>query len=170
MVETGRLIIADAKKLAEQRNKLAEHRRIVRYEDLHPAVRKEVDRVKATRRMRIAVPLVAGGTLLPLNLFRAAEPAQNIGLPVIAAVSYKSYSPEVRRHSAYVGDAIRNAGAVDAEKKVRPDEARKTHPYFYIGKGGDIILLPINSVENAVAKAQQTKLKHILPARYRVKL
>lgn len=139
-------------------------------ENLNPAIRKGIDAVLESRRNRVVTPAVTAAFMVPINLFKVSNRAENLMLPAIAALAYKSMSAEVRKNTEHLGDTIRNAKQLDALGRISSEQMRETHPYAFVNRKGGLVLVPKKEMESALFHAQRTFLKHIVPGRYRVEL
>ncbi len=167
---------------------------VVKFSDLHPDTRVMINELKAWRKLRLketgkGAAIGAGigaATPIILNLLfnylatKTGRPkggfptfvylaAPAIGSGVLSLLNYKLFSPDVRQATRDVGSYIR-AKSIDAAGKLKAEEVRKTHPFAFVNRKGDVVLLPNTAFQRALAKAQGTFLKHVLPARYRVKI
>ena len=59
--------------------------------------------------------------------------------------------------------------SIDAAGRHKIEALRKTHPFAKINRKGDVILLPNTGFQRALHAAQQSLVKGLIPARYRIK-
>lgn len=166
---------------------------IVPHEKLHPTVKRYVASILSTRRERTReVPgaLAFGGILstilvaplalarkapIPVNLAIAAGIAAG-GAGISAFHEYKGRSPKVRHFSERIRNAFDQqldaepATHLDTDKLHPVSELKESHPFGFVDRKGNVVLVPNTRFQRGLVKAQQTFLKHVLPARYRFKL
>ncbi len=92
------------------------------------------------------------------------------GALVGGVTPYKLGSARVRRRTSDVEEAIKKEGAIDSAGRFKVAEIRKTHPFAFVNRRGDVVLVPNTRFQRGLAAAQKTFLKHIVPGRYRIHL
>jgi len=173
---------------------------VIKHEDLHPEVKGWVANVLQSRHNRLYVdykdyapggfytwrkhrkiPLGAGigsaiGFFTGAGVGVPEHVAKGMGYGVLAGAlvggltPYKLGSRDVRRSTGKVGKAIKETGKIDLLGQFKVAEVRKTHPFAFVNRKGDLVLVPKTRFQRALASAQKTFLKHVVPGRYRIHL
>ncbi len=153
-------------------------RLVIKHEDLHPQVRQKVKvllgaRKKRTRKvfsgLKYVPPAVLFGSIAGADTHSALTGLVIGSLMPVSAVAtgYALGSPLVRKATERV---VEKAKFLDAQKTISVAHARETHPFLIVDRHGDVHLIPKTKYQTALAKAQRTFLKHVVPGRYRAKL
>ena len=156
---------------------------IIKYNNLHPHLKSNVRELLLAREKRIdAVRLlsiaVTGqvGSLLALQALKAPDRVVE-GLtagtlfPAAALVGqYVAGSPLVHEATSNISEKAKEIGFLDAQKTISVTHVRETHPFLVVDGHGNVHLIPKTKFQNALAKAQRTFLKHVVPGRYRAQL
>ncbi len=162
-------------------------RLVIKHEDLHSEVKQKVNELLAARQKRITgmlpfevavsmpVAAIIGGTFGPFA-FKSIEKGMPLGaalatLPSASAMAaqYKAGSPAVREATGRIIKKGKTA-FLDWRNTISVAHARETHPFLIVDRKGNVHLIPKTKYQTALAKAQQTFLKHVVPGRYRAKL
>ncbi len=164
---------------------------IVKHVELHPEVKRRVREVLSFRenRSHILPSLFAGGLVGAaggfftdlflkemrnpegLDLLARTWPPYVVGGAALAkAITYKVGSKPVRASTSDITGAIRRIGSFDTKGRFNVTALKSTHPFAFVNRRGDVVLVPKTVFQKALAASQQTFLKHVVPGRYRVKL
>lgn len=142
----------------------------VRFEHLHPEVRHRVANVREKRMER----LVYSTAPTAAALTSSDTASSRLAMAGTGGVIWMANSGFVVRHSKEVGDSLARYGIVAKEHAGRynlPGLAtlRKTHPFMIVNRRGDLHFLKGSVVQRALARAQDTFLASLIPARKRVR-
>ncbi len=163
---------------------LEKKRLVIKHEDLHPVIKQKVEELLNARKKRINETFPERTDLLAEGAFLSGAVAWTLSegsvaksvavgalVPAVTlSALYKSVSPAVRQTTKDVVEKSKEIEFLDAQKKISVTHARETHPFLVIDRRGNVHLIPKTKYQNALAKAQQTFLKHIVPGRYRAQL
>lgn len=156
---------------------------IVKNEHLHPEVRESIASLLGMRTIRGRLSIYSG--LLPVAVAAPAFWVRDIPAPTAkslvisslfgalgAGASVFSSNQIVANQTARVANKVSQHGLLAPEHKTGyelPDlkELRKTHPLMLVDRKGNLHLVPRTRLQQAIAKAQETFLKQILPFRKR---
>lgn len=168
---------------------MPEKRIIVKYDALHPYVQIDVNSILRGRKGRISLPIKAAlyslpliplYSILPFFMLKEKPLRQRLAASVQAPFAYLKEYKKAYVESSIVTPfrmtklkkGIQKVGFIDKEKKINVKKIRKTHPFAFVNRKGDVILVPKTRFQEALYRAQLTFLKHILPTpgRYRIEL
>jgi len=156
---------------------------IIKYEDLHPELKKTIDEVKNAREKRekafglIANPITTTGlVILSTALIDSSSILPITGASVAAAgtlggyTAYKIKSEKVRKATEKTSETIQKLQFLDKNNKIELKKHADSHPIAIIDRKGNLHLIANTRFQQAIAKAQKTFLKHVIPARYRINI
>ncbi len=164
--------------------KPAQKRIVIPYRNLHPTLQNQIDQVLSAREdSRHPDELLAAsfsgayggaaagwlGSLSTKGMWPMAVGAA-LGSTVVPVTMYKKHSRIVREHTATIASELKQLKHFDAGEQHHIETLRETHPFGFVNQHGDVVLVPKTRVQTALAKAQQTFLKHIVPGRFRFNL
>ena len=156
---------------------------VIKHGDLHPQVKQKVQELLSARKKRIDEMFPERSDLLGEGVFISGAVtwalsdsiAKGVALGALVTavpltVGYKSGSSAVRESTKRVVEKGKEVEFLDAQNTISVTHARETHPFLVIDRRGNVHLIPKNKYQTALARAQRTFLKHIVPGRYRVQL
>ncbi len=156
---------------------------VINREDLHPEVKQKVQELLAARKNRIAetfpkrTDIVLGtGFLLGMNAGFSNPVVKPIAIGALAsgimlsAGAYRRGSLWVREATERVTEKGKAVEFLDKQKTIGVTHARESHPFLVVDRKGNVHLIPKTRYQAALAKAQRTFLKHVVPGRFRAKL
>ena len=161
---------------------------VIEHRDLYLPVRRQARDIVSARKSRIggAVASVFPGAIVggvigvvpswladkPFNEYSRRDIGVSAGVSAtaLAFLGYKLGSRSVRLRTNELVDVIRSARTIDARGRFKPNEIRRTHPFLYVNQKGDVVLVPKTIFQKAIASAQHSFLKEIIPTRYRTRL
>ena len=156
---------------------------VVRYDHLPPSVQESIDALHKMRVMRVfTTPTIMAFS--PVAAFVPVALAKAVGKPLLPATLFAIAAVDVARRGVVVPNAqivrqtklvaekIGKNGLVARDHSGKynfPEIAklRETHPLMLVDRNGNVHLIPKSYFEEALAKAQGTFLKHLLPYRKR---
>ncbi len=155
----------------------------IRYGNLHPDVIKKVNALLDARDERTSNTFPDRSDILAEGAFILGAGAWTLSnsvlkglalgalVPAVAlTVEYKGGSPEVREATKGVVEKGKEVEFLDKQKTISVMHARETHPFLIVDRHGNVHLIPKTKYQTALARAQRTFLKHIVPGRYRAQL
>ena len=156
---------------------------VIKHKDLQPQVKQEVKALLDARKKRTEnmIPekadlLVETAVLLGLGTgFLSNSIAKGVGMGALITIGglipgYKVGSPAVLKATKGVVEKGKEIEFLDAQKTISVTHARETHPFLIVDWRGNVHLIPKTKFQNALAKAQRTFLRHVVPGRYRAQL
>lgn len=150
---------------------------VVKYNDLHQSVKEKVAGLVEKRLDRAVVTGVfspfslAAGMTVKVGAVKGRAEAVAAAMALASPLAaYKVAGPEIRDRTSLVGEAVRRMGVLDKKGEIKVEKVRQTHPFAYVNSKGDIVLVPATRLQKALAKAQETFLRHAVPGRQRMRL
>jgi hypothetical protein len=92
-----------------------------------------------------------------------------LGSIVGAFSQYKKGSKEVGHSTKSLGKFISKSKFLDEKELFDVAKYRETHPFAFVKRNGDLILVPKTRFQKTLVKAQNTFLEELIPARERIK-
>ena len=164
---------------------------VIKNADLHPEVKASVDSVMASRKGRVFLNNIPGvGALGATFVFFgfphtvAESVISGTATAAAALVAHKMSSVPIRRETRGMGEKIHaleenkkkfawialspSRGALDRSGEYKIRALKATHPFGFVNRRGDIVLVPNTTFERLLRKAQQNKVaREFVPGRYR---